>query len=71
MPLIFTGEKGASQVFETLLEAYDGDKRIVVVTSQEAIDDHGLPAVQELASQKYDAERFDPTGRIKVLTDDF
>lgn len=71
MPLTFTGETGSSQKFETLLEAYDGNKRIVVVTSQEAIEDYGLPAVQAKASAKYDARTLDPDGRVKVLTSDF
>jgi hypothetical protein len=71
LPLIFKGENGASQEFETLLEAFDGDKRVVVVSSQEAIEDYGLAAVHEKASEKYDAKMFDPAGRIKVLTSDF
>lgn len=71
MSLKFSGNQGNSLAFETLLEAFDGDKRVVVVSSQEAIDDHGLSAVQQKASEKYDAQRFDAVGRIKVLTSDF
>ena len=71
MPLTFTGETGRSQNFETLLEAYDGNKRIVIVTSQEAIEDYGLPAVQAKASAKYHAKTLDPDGRVKVLTSNF
>lgn len=69
--LSFSGKQGNSSEFETLLEAFDGDTRVVVVTSQEAIEDHGLPAVQRKASEKYDAKLFDATGRIKVFTRDF
>lgn len=71
MSLTFSGIQGRSPEFETLLEAFDGDKRIVVVSSQEAIEDNGLSAVQQKASEKYDAKRFDAEGRIKVLTTDF
>lgn len=71
MSLTFSGNQGNSPKFETLLEAFDGDKRIVVVGSQEAIDDYGLPAVQQKASEKYDAQLFDAAGGIKVLTSDF
>jgi hypothetical protein len=69
--LSFSGNQGSSPEFETLLEAFDGDKRVVVVSSQEAIGDYGLPAVQQRASEKYDAQLFDAAGRIKVLTSDF
>ena len=71
MPLTFSGNSGSSEQFETLLEAHDGDKRVVVVTSREAIDDHGLPAVQLKASEKYDAKQLDQSGRVRVLTTDF
>ena len=71
MPLVFTGRSGASEKFELLLEAYDGSKRIVVVSSQEAIDDHGLSAVQSLAAKKYLIGAAEIDGRITVLTTDF
>lgn len=68
--LTFSGKQGSSQEFETLLEAFDGDKRVVVVSSREVIDDNGLPAVQQKASEKYEAKQFDAKGRIKVFTTD-
>lgn len=71
MPLTFSGEQGSSQEFETLLEAFDGDKRVVIVTSREAIEDNGLHAVQAKAEEKYDAGLFDSDGRLRVLTTDF
>ena len=71
MSLNFTGEEGSSERFETLLEAYDGEKRVVVVSSTEAIDDFGLEAVQQKASDKYDAQQFDENGRVKVFKNDF
>lgn len=70
MPLVFSGEQGGSESFEMLLEAHDGDKRVVVVTSSEAIEDHGIDKVEAKASDKYDAGHFDQNGRIKVLTGD-
>ena len=71
MPLRFTGKQGNSQEFELLLEAFDGDKRVVVVTSSEAIEDYGLLAVQSKAEKKYDAGMFGRDGRLRVLTTDF
>lgn len=71
MPLKFTGKQGSSEEFETLLEAYDGSSRIVVVSSREAIEDYGLSAIRKKASEKYDANQFDSSGRIRVLTGDF
>ncbi len=71
MPLAFTGERGGSEDFETLLEAHDDNgERVVIVTSTEAIDDHGLPAVQARASDKFDAGVFDAAGRVRVMTSD-
>lgn len=71
MSLTFSGKQGNSPDFETLLEAFDGNKRIVVISSQEAIEDNGLSAVQQKASEKYDLKQFDGAGRIKVFTTDF
>lgn len=71
MSLTFSGKQGNSPDFETLLEAFDGDKRVVVVSSQEAIEDNGLSAVQQKASEKYDLKQFYADGRIKVFTTDF
>ncbi|AHD03273.1 hypothetical protein [Leisingera methylohalidivorans] len=71
MPLTFSGEREGSQEFETLLEAFDGEKRVVIVTSSEAIEDHGLHAVQSRAEEKYDAGLFGSDGRVRVLTTDF
>lgn len=70
MPLDFSGETGKSQNFELLLEAFDGDQRVVVITSVEAIEDNGLGAVQQKAIEKYDKGLFN-NGRITVFTTDF
>ena len=71
MPLTFSGEQGSSQELGTLLEAFDGDKRVVVVTSSEAIKDYGLHVVQSKAEEKYDARLFGSDGRVRVHTTDF
>ncbi|WP_299083187.1 hypothetical protein [uncultured Ruegeria sp.] len=71
MPLVFTGKSGATPEFQHLLEAYSGTKRVVVVTSQEAIDDQGIPAIEQKASDKYDAGLTDEQGRVRVFTSDF
>jgi hypothetical protein len=70
MPLIFTGASGASPQFEQLLEAFEGETRVIVVTSREAIDDHGLESVQRRASEKYHAGLLDEFGRVCVFTTD-
>ena len=71
VPLRFSGEEGGTEKFETLLEAFDGEKRVMVVTSSEAIKDYGLPAVQKKASEKYATNQFDHSGRVRVFTSDF
>ena len=70
MPLRFTGESGSSPEFEKLLEAFDENNRVVVVTSTEAIEDHSLDAVQKRASEKYDQGIVDGHGRVWVLLRD-
>lgn len=72
MPLRFTGNKATdSETFQQLLEAMDGGKRVVVLASDEAIQDYGLGAVQDKAEEKYDAGQVEPNGRVKVFTTDF
>lgn len=71
MPLMFTGSSGSSPEFEWLLEAYDGNTRVIVITSKEAIADHGLGSVQIRASEKYDAGLLEGDGRVRVFTADF
>lgn len=70
MPLLFTGSSGSSPQFELLLEAFDGDTRVIVITSQEAIDDHGLGSVQIRASEKYDEGQLEDDGRVRVFAAD-
>lgn len=70
MLLMFTGSSGTSLQFELLLEAFDGDTRVVVITSQEAVDDHGLGSIQVRASEKYDAGLWEEDGRVRVFTTD-
>lgn len=70
MPLMFTGSSGSSFQLERLLEAFDGDTRVIVITSQEAIDHHGLGSIQSRASEKYDAGLLEEDGRVRVFTTD-
>lgn len=70
MSLRFSGNSGSSSEFETLLEAFDAEKRVVVITSTEAIDDYGISAVERRASEKYDAGQFEADGRVRVFTSD-
>lgn len=71
MPLTFSGKEGTSDKFELMLEAYDGDQRVVVFTSTEAIEDHGLSAVQRKASEKYDEGDRIGEFNVRVHTTDF
>jgi hypothetical protein len=71
MPLHFTGRKTINDNFQHVLEAKDGDKHVVVLVSQEAIEDFGLDSVQDKAMEKYAAGAVDGEGRVKVLTADF
>lgn len=70
MPLSFTGQSVTTPNFGRSLEASDGNSIIAVLTSEEAIQDFGLDAVQQKASDKYDAGQLDETGRVIVFTDD-
>jgi hypothetical protein len=70
MGLRFTGRQSSTAEFETVLEAFDGDQRVVVVTSREALDDHGLELVRDRASEKYYAGEREPDGRVRVFTGD-
>lgn len=70
MPLEFTENQFTSERFETILEAFDGKKRVLVISSQEAIEDHGIDAVHQKAADKYDAGQVDDEGRVKVFTHD-
>ena len=71
MPLVFTGKTSSDPEFDIVLEAYAGSKRVVVVTSQEALDDYGIVAIEQKASDKYDADLTDNQGRVRVFTNDF
>ncbi len=71
MSLRFTGKSVTTAEFETVLEAFDGEQRVMVVTSQEALDDHGLAAVEALASEKYGRGELEEDGRVRVFTSDF
>lgn len=71
MPLRFTGETGSNTNFAKMLEAYDGETRVIVITSEEAIQDHGLAAVQQRASEKYAAGELEDSNKVRVFTTDF
>lgn len=71
MPLRFTGKQTVTDNFHHLLEAKDGETRVVVLASQEAVEDFGLGAVQEKAAEKYAAGLIEGDGRVKVFTTDF
>jgi hypothetical protein len=70
MPLSFTAKMRASKDL-LILEAFHGKGRVVVVSSREAIQVHGLFAVFRRASEKFDAGVFDEVGRVRVFSSDF
>ena len=69
MALVFTGQKIAG-MSGTSLEAYDGDKRIVVVVTHEAEQDFGLSRAQETARAKYARNLIERDGTVRVTTVD-
>lgn len=71
MALRFTGNETTTTEFEMLLEAFDGESRVVVITSKEAIEDFGRSAVEAKASDKYSRDLKDQHGRVRVFTTDF
>jgi hypothetical protein len=68
MGLSFSGKQADTDTGVSL-EAFDGDKRVVVKASSEAIQDYGLSAVRQCASEKYDAGDL-ADGFVQVWTDD-
>lgn len=70
MPLVFTEDLTKAGESGALLEAYDGENHVTVVTSRGAIRDFGLATVQQKASEKYDAKQLVDGGRVVVLTSD-
>lgn len=69
MGLLFSGRRETTDLGESF-EAFDGDKRVIVKASSEAVQDYGLPAVRECASRKYDAGNLTPDGFVQVFTAD-
>ena len=71
MPLKFTDDlidwtSGVS------MRALDTTGKVIrVIVSHEAIDDYGTCHAQEVASDKYDNDRIEPTGVVVVRTSDF
>lgn len=74
MPLRFTENRNPTLGWVSL-ESFDiaTDSRVVVHATDEAIEDFGLSAVEQRASDKYDAGQFevDPPPLIRVRTSDF
>ncbi len=71
MALRFTGNQTMGDDFEHVLETFHGDLRVSVFVSNEAMDDHGLNAVQQKASEKYDGGKVRSARAVEVRTTDF
>ena len=71
MPLVFTGKLAPGGLNDSAFEAYDGDRRVVVVITKDAETDFGLARAQEVASVKYANRQLEKDGRVKVTTTDF
>jgi hypothetical protein len=69
MTLIFTGEEQSSIEFRWL-EAFDGDKRVMVRVTREAATDYERSLIQSVASDKYDRGQFEADGAVLVKTSD-
>jgi hypothetical protein len=73
MSLVFSGKTVPTVDGPVSIEAHDSGtrQRVNVKASGEAIDDHGLGRVQQVASEKYDARQFEGDGKsILVRTGD-
>lgn len=53
-----------------ILVALDGKKRVIVLTSAEALEDYGFGDVYECADAKYRDGDIDLDGRVRVFTTD-
>ncbi len=72
MPLTYSGQSQIDPYsFDTNHEAYDGETRVIVVISKEAVDDYGLNAALAKGSEKYDRGERQLPGRVVVRTSDF
>ncbi len=70
MPLRFTGKTMLGSNSRTFMEAFDGEARVSVSASSEALQDHGESAVEAKASEKYDSGQVSD-GTVLVNTSDF
>lgn len=74
MPLRFTGNSvpDSDDPLDTSLEAFDvsTNKRVVVIQSVEAGQDHDIYSVQGAANRKYDAGDKRADGSVYVRTED-
>lgn len=68
MALIFTGRQTTGGGFEILLEAFDGEKRVMVGTTSDELANYGLEVIQKRISEQYDAG--EPPARQLHITDD-
>lgn len=71
MSLSFTGDR-AETLNGIVLRAVDADgKTVAVNASHEAIQDHGLERVQNMAATKFSNGQTEMDGSISVRTGDF
>jgi hypothetical protein len=72
MPLYFPGETVPTTKGTVSIRAKDqSGASVVVISALEAIQDHGLPRVKDVASNKYDNRQLEPDGSIFVSKNDF
>lgn len=72
MPLQFPGDSTPTNTGISI-RAIDTDtgRTVVVIASQEVIQDYGLDEVQRKASEKFDSRKQEPNGTVSIRTGDF
>jgi hypothetical protein len=71
MPLTLTGEQLETTAGVSLRTQDQNGKYVVVLATHEAVQDHGLQRVEQVASSKYDTGKIEANGTVTVRTSDF
>jgi hypothetical protein len=70
MPLSFTGDQMETIAGVSIRATDHTGKRVVVIASQEAVQDHEIADVQNAASEKYDRGEVEADGTVRVRNAD-
>ena len=70
MSLVFTSKSAPAGLGGMSFEAYDGDKRVVVIITHEALQDCDLASIREAARKKYALRQIEADGSVRVTSSD-